>query len=137
MINYDDFSKIELRVVKIIEAERVEGSDKLIKLQVEAGDVNEGENLSTPHQNQNVGTGQASSRDTGTGEKVLRQIVAGIGKQYNLEDLIGKQIVIVANLEPRSLMGVESNGMLLAASDENGMSLIVPDREMEAGSRIK
>ena len=98
MINYDDFSKIELKVAKVLEAVRVEGSEKLIKMQVSVGDKNE------------------------AGEPVNRQVLAGIGKFYEPENLVGKEIVIVVNLEPRKLMSEESNGMLLAASDENGIA---------------
>ena len=113
MINYDDFSKIELKVAKVLEAVRVEGSDKLVKLQVSVGDKNE------------------------AGEPVNRQILAGIGKSYEPEVLVGKEIVIAVNLEPRKLMGEESNGMLLAASDENGIALLTPDREVLPGSGVK
>jgi len=86
MITVDDFKKIELKVAKILEAERVEGSDKLIKMQLSLGEE--------------------------------------------------KRQVIVANLEPRSLMGLESQGMLLAASDENGIALLAPDKEVLPGSKI-
>lgn len=66
-----------------------------------------------------------------------RQIVAGIGKQYEPEQLLGREIVIVANLEPRTLMGLESRGMLLAAHDENGGAvLLAPDREVPVGSEV-
>ena len=106
MITYDDFSKLDLRVAKVIAAERVEGSEKLIKLQLQVGPEN-------------------------------RQIVAGIGKSYEPENLIGKQIVIVANLEPRSLMGLESNGMLLAADSEIGPVLLIPEKEVLPGAKIK
>ncbi len=105
MINIDDFKKVELKVAKILEAERVEGSEKLIKLQLELGD-----------------------------EK--RQVLGGIGKYYTPEELVGRQIIIVANLEPRQMMGLESNGMLLAASDESGISLLMPDKEISSGSKI-
>ena len=105
MITIDDFKKIELRVAKVLEAERVEGSDKLIKMQLSLGE-----------------------------EK--RQVIGGISKHYEPEQLIGRQIIIVANLEPRSLMGLESQGMLLAASDENGIALLMPDKEVSDGSKI-
>ncbi len=106
MINYEEFSKTELRVANIKSAERVEGSDKLIKLQVSLGEEE-------------------------------RQIVAGIGKKYEPENLVGKNIVIVANLEPRSLMGLESNGMLLAASnDEEGPIIITTEQDIAPGSHI-
>lgn len=106
MISYEDFSKVELKIAKIEDAVRLEGSDKLIKLQIELGEDN-------------------------------RQIIAGIGKSYSPEDLIGKEIVVVANLEPRKLMGEESQGMLLAAHDEEGNPvLLIPDKFVPPGSKI-
>lgn len=66
-----------------------------------------------------------------------RQIVAGIKKSYQAKDLIGREIVVVVNLEPRMVMGIESNGMLLAASDDNGPVLIRPDKEVTPGSGVK
>lgn len=105
MITVDDFKKIELRVVRVVSAERVEGSEKLLKLEVDLGD-----------------------------EK--RQMVSGIAKSYSPEDLIGKEIIIVANLEPRSLMGLESQGMVLAASSESGPILLVPEKEVVSGTKI-
>lgn len=114
MINFDEFQKVDLRAAKIVSAERVAGSSKLLKLQVEAGDGAEGE-ADLP---------------------ILRQIIAGIGQAYEPESLIGKEIIIVANLEPRELMGLTSNGMLLAAKDANGLSLIMPDKAMSPGSRV-
>ena len=106
MITYDDFKKLDLKIAKILEAERIENSDKLIKLIIDLGE-----------------------------EK--RQLVAGIGKHYEPGQLINKQIVIVANLEPKNLMGIESQGMLLAASDENNVVLLEPDKEIPPGSTIK
>lgn len=107
MITYDDLKKVELKIAKIIGAEEVAGADKLLKLQIELGDA-------------------------GT-----RQIVAGIKKQYQAKDLIGREIVVVANLEPRMVMGLESNGMLLAASDDNGPVILIPERNVPPGSGIK
>ena len=69
------------------------------------------------------------------GEK--RQIVAGIKKNYQPASLVGKEIAVVVNLEPRMVMGVESNGMLLAASDDNGPVILMPEREVIPGSGIK
>ena len=69
------------------------------------------------------------------GEK--RQIVAGIKKSYPAKDLIGKEIVVVVNLEPRMVMGIESNGMLLAASDDSGPVLIGPYKDVPPGCGIK
>ncbi len=106
MISFDDFKKLDLKVVKIIEAEKVENSEKLVKLLINLGNKEE------------------------------RQIIAGIGKAYEPQDLIGKKIIIVANLEPRFLMGLESQGMLLAASGENGPVLLVPEKDVESGSAV-
>lgn len=66
-----------------------------------------------------------------------RQVVAGIKKNYQPQDLIGKQVVLVTNLDPRVVMGVESQGMVLAASDENGPILVRPDKDVPAGSKVK
>ncbi|MFA6254209.1 MAG: methionine--tRNA ligase subunit beta [Candidatus Paceibacterota bacterium] len=107
MITYDDFKKAELRVAEILSAERVGGSEKLLKLEVSLGN-----------------------------EK--RQIIAGIGKAYEPEILVGKEVVIVANLEPRQLMGLESQGMLLAASIETtGPILLIPDSHIDPGAEVR
>ena len=105
-ISFDKFRETDLRVATVKTAERVSGSDKLIKLDL----------------------------DDGSGS---RQIVAGIGKQYEPEKLINKQIVVVANLEPRKLMGLESQGMLLAATNSDGHPiLVIPEEEVKAGTRL-
>lgn len=106
MISIAEFRNVELKIAKIIFAERLEASDKLIRLEVDLGS-----------------------------EK--RQIIAGIGKAYDPEHLIGKEIVVVANLEPRILMGLESQGMVLAASSSGVISLLTPDQEIESGSLIQ
>jgi len=72
--------------------------------------------------------------DTG---KDTRQVVAGIRKAYTIEQLIGRRVVLVANLEPAIIRGETSNGMLLAASDANGMSLLSPDKDIALGSIVK
>ncbi len=113
MISYEDFKKVELKTVTIQSAQRVEGSEKLLQLRVVEGKTPEG-------------------------EEVTRQIVAGIGKKYEPEVLIGKTIIIVANLEPRSLMGLESQGMLLAASNESeGPILLTTFEGVAPGSEIR
>ena len=106
-IEFDDFSKVDLRVALIIEAERVEKSKKLLKLIVDVG------------------------------EAQPRQIIAGISEHYAPEDLIGRRVVIVANLKPRKLMGLESQGMVLAASDDDGLSILGVDKDVEPGSPAK
>ncbi len=106
LITINDFAKVQLKIGKVLEAERVEGSNKLVKLQVDTGEN--------------------------------RQIVAGIGKSYSPEELNGKSIVVVTNLKPAKLMGVESHGMLLAATDSNGeLSIIVPEKEVKQGAQIR
>ena len=66
-----------------------------------------------------------------------KQVVAGIRNHYKKEDLIGKEVVLVDNLEPAMLRGVESQGMILAASDDNGMCIVSPAKEMKPGSIVK
>jgi methionyl-tRNA synthetase len=106
-ITLDEFKKIDLRVARVVAAEKVAKSEKLLKLQVE------------------IGT-----------EK--RQLVAGIAQHYKPEDLVGKLIVVVANLQPAKLMGNESQGMLLAASEQEGkLALLTVDAELKTGSLIK
>jgi methionyl-tRNA synthetase len=106
LIGIEDFMKVDLRVGKIVEAVRVEKSEKLVKLKVDIG-------------------------------AETRQVVAGIGKSYTPEELLGKTIVIVANLKPAKLMGIESQGMLLAASNADLLAVATFDRETKAGSRVK
>lgn len=107
MISIDDFKKIELKAGKILSAERVEGSEKLVKLSVDLGEENP------------------------------RQILAGIVAQYPPDTLVGKTIAVVANLDPRKLMGMESQGMLLAAEGENGPVLLTPDADVTPGAKIR
>ena len=112
IINFEDFVKLEIRIGKIISAERVEGSDKLLKLSVDFG-------------------------KSEAGERVTRQIIAGIGKIYAPEALIGKECPFAYNLAPRMLKGLESQGMILCPSDANGPVLLHPDREVPEGGLIK
>ena len=106
-ITIDDFMKVELRVAKVLEAETVPKSKKLIKLKVDAGSEH-------------------------------RTILAGIAEAYTPDQLIGRSIVIVANLEPRKMMGLESQGMVLAASTEGGIpSLLAVDPSLPPGSRVR
>ncbi|CCC57944.1 methionine--tRNA ligase [Caloramator australicus] len=107
-ITIEDFDKIDLRVVKVLEAERIKGADKLLKLKVDLG-----------------------------GEE--RQIVSGIAKYYEPEKLVGKKVILVANLKPVKLRGVESFGMILAASTEDKEKLVLAtvDDDIETGSQVK
>lgn len=119
MISIDDFKKIELKAGTILSAERVEGSEKLIALTVDLGATDNTDDENGLH-----------GRD-------VRQIVAGIGNAYEPEVLVGKNIVVVANLEPRSLMGMESQGMLLAAEGESGPVLLMPEKEVVPGTKVR
>jgi methionyl-tRNA synthetase len=106
MISIDDFSKLDIKIAKVLSAERVERSEKLLKLIVDIGEK--------------------------------RQIVAGIGKSYDPDDLVGRKIVIITNLKPAKIMGIESFGMLLAATDEDGkVSVLTTDREIKKGAKVK
>jgi methionyl-tRNA synthetase len=106
-LSIDDFMKVDLRVAKVLTAERVPNSKKLMKLAVDLGTE-------------------------------TRTIVAGIAETYEADALIGRTIVIVANLKPAKLMGIESNGMVLAASDAQGKpTLIGFDQPPAPGSKIK
>jgi methionyl-tRNA synthetase len=105
-ISIEDFLKINLKAGKIVSAEKVAKSDKLLKLQVDLGEE-------------------------------VRQVVAGIGKRYRPEDVIGLQVIVVTNLKPAKLMGVESNGMLLAAGGTEVVALASFLNEVAPGTKIK
>ncbi len=106
VITFDEFQTVELKTAKVLEAEKVDSADKLLKLQVEVGD-----------------------------EK--RQLVAGIAKFYKPEELVGKMIVVVTNLKPATIFGLESYGMLLAAKKGKDLTLITIDGEkVKSGMKI-
>jgi methionyl-tRNA synthetase len=106
-ITIDDFMKVDLRVAKVLAAEKVPNSRKLVKLSID------------------VGTEQ-------------RTLVAGIAESYEPEALVGRTIVMVFNLKPAKLMGIESNGMVLAASPEGGKPTLVGfDAEVAPGTRVR
>ena len=106
LISIEEFAKIDLRVAKVLEAEKVEGADKLLKLKLEMGSE-------------------------------IRQVVSGIAKHYSPEDLSGKYVLLVANLKPVKLRGIESQGMILAASDDKNLVLATLDGFMESGARVR
>jgi methionyl-tRNA synthetase len=105
-INIEDFAKVELKVGTVLEAEQIEGSDKLLKLKVDLG------------------------------EETPRQILSGIKQWYQPEDVVGKQFVFVANLEPRMMMGLESQGMILCAGGEKPIPL-KPSKKVSSGSKVR
>ena len=106
-IAIDDFQKIALRIGVIVAAEDHPNADRLIVLKVDIG------------------------------ESAPRQLVAGIKPTYQASDLVGKHVVVVANLKPAMLRGVESQGMVLAASDGSSIVLLSPERPIRAGSTVK
>lgn len=119
MISIEDFAKIELKVGTVLEAEDIGGSEKLLKLQVDLG------------------------------EEKPRQMLAGVKQWYKQsllsaeaeskpeDPLVGKQVVVVANLEPRMMMGLESQGMMLAASTEEKPVFLTVPEQVSPGSRIR
>ena len=107
-IHYEDFAKLDIRIGTVIAAELVPETDKLIKCTVDFGE-----------------------------ELGQRTIVSGIAEWKKPEELIGRQFPYIVNLAPRMLRGVESQGMLLAASDESGVALLTPERTLHTGTRLK
>ena len=109
MISYDEFSKVEIRVGKILSAEKIPDTDKLLKLSVDLG------------------------------EPAPRQIVSGIAFYFpDAAVLVGKRCMFVANLEPRTIRGFESNGMLFAVSTDDGkFSLLEPSGDIPPGTKAK
>ncbi len=107
-INYDDFAKVEFRVGETKEAVAVEGSEKLLRLEVDFGEEN------------------------------LRTVFSGIKQWYSPADLIGRKTVFVTNIVPRKIMGEESQAMIFGAEDENGenMSLLFLDKDLPVGSKV-
>ncbi len=108
-VNFEDWSKLDLRVAQIKTVEEIEGADKLYKIELDVGEE--------------------------IGE---RTICAGLKPYYSKEDLIGKKIIYFSNLSPRKMKGIESQGMLLAAStsDHEKVILIIPESDIEVGSRV-
>lgn len=106
MITIDDFAKVELRVGTVLEAEEVPGSEKLIKQIVDFGELGQ------------------------------RQVLSGIKQWYKPSQLVGKQFIYVVNLEPRKMMGMESQGMILATDTEKPI-ILKPSKKVPAGSKIR
>ncbi len=107
LIDYDTFMQMDLRVGEVVDAGDVEGADRLLRVEVDIG------------------------------EDQPMQVVAGIAEHYSPEDLIGRRVVAVANLQPTEIFGLQSEGMVLAAEAGEQMSLLTLDKEMPAGSKVK
>jgi methionyl-tRNA synthetase len=106
-ISIDDFAKVQLKLGSVVSAEPVKGADRLLKLMI----------------------------DLGEGEP--RQVVAGIAQHYRPQELAGRQVVVVANLKPAKLKGVESRGMVLACVDGDRVRLVAPDAELSPGAKVR
>jgi len=106
MIQIDDFTKIDLRIAKIVKAQHVEGADKLLQLTLDIG------------------------------EEKTRNVFAGIKAHYNPEDLEGRLTVMVANLTPRKMKFGLSEGMVIAAGDGKSLHILSPDSGAKAGMKI-
>jgi methionyl-tRNA synthetase len=115
MITYDDFKKLKMQIGTVIKVEAVEGADKLLRCEIDFNEVD------------------------AEGNKTLRQIVSGIREFYpEFEDLVGKQLLYVTNLEPRTIRGVESNGMLMAVDGIDGNPVfLVPEAPVLPGSNVR
>lgn len=106
IISYDDFAKLDIRIGTIKAVERVPDTDKLLKCTIDFGELGE------------------------------RTIVSGIAEWKSPEEMVGKQCPYIVNLAPRMLRGVESSGMLLALSDDQGIALLHPEREVPPGTSL-
>ena len=106
LIGYEDFAKVQLRTGRVLSAEKIEGANKLLKVNVMLGDER-------------------------------RQLVAGIAMYYAPEDLLDKTVVVVTNLKPAVIRGVESQGMLLAATKGETLRLITVDGDLSSGATVK
>ncbi|HEU4677823.1 MAG TPA: hypothetical protein VFS75_03860 [Candidatus Paceibacterota bacterium] len=115
MITYDDFIKVEIRIGEIRSVEVVEGADKLLRLMVDVGE----------------GVGE-------DGTPVLRQILSAIRTYFeDPQVLVGQKYPFVTNLEPRTIRGFESHGMILATSHEGTLALLQPSADVPAGTKVK
>lgn len=107
-ISYDDFGKLDIRIGTVIAAEQIPDTDKLLKCTIDFGE-----------------------------EIGRRTIVSGIAQWKKSEDIVGKQLPYIVNLAPRTLRGVESQGMLLAVSDERGVAVFTPERNVPNGTKVR
>lgn len=129
-VNYDEFKKMDMRVGQIMSVEPVPDTDKLLKFQIDFGDmvpevIAEGEEVAEGEEKKMV--------------PKFRQIVSGIHEFYpEYEKLVGKQVLYIVNLEPRTIKGVESNGMLMAVDGKDGKPVfLTPEVEVNAGSQVR
>lgn len=118
-VTFEEFKKLDIRIGEILSVEKVENADNLLKLEVDFG----------------PSADSASSPQAGSGSS-KRQVVSGIAKWYKPEDLVGKKLPFIVNLEPRKFKGVESQGMLVAVNSNDRAVLLEPQGEVEVGDKI-
>jgi len=106
-INFEDFAKLDIRVGTIKTAEKIDGADRLLVFKVDVGEENK------------------------------RQIVSGVAEYFGPDELVGKQVPVLMNLEPRKIMGYESQGMILYVSDDNQLTTLEPGEKVIEGAPIK
>jgi len=104
-ISFEDFKKLDIRIGEVLNVEKVENADKLLKLEVDFGEFK-------------------------------RQIISGIADWFSPEDLAGKKLPFIVNLEPRKFRGLESQGMLVAVDGKDGPILLEPQGEVRAGDKV-
>lgn len=145
MVTIEDFAKLEFKVGKVLSAEEVEGSERLLKLTVDFGpaenvefdsseEISIDENPELSLKGQEDGEVEGSFNEQKT---EIRQILSGIKKWYSPDELKDKQFIFITNLEPRKMMGMESQGMLLAAEGEEKPVPLIPQEEVVPGSKIR
>lgn len=117
LVTIKDFQNLDFHIGRIVGSCRVEGSDKLLLLRVDLG--------------------KASDSDESETKDYRRQIVAGVGRAYDPQALIGKQVVVLVNLVPKIIFGVESQGMLIAVDGDDGPVLIIPEKEVRDGALLR
>ncbi len=132
MISFEDFKKCEFKIGTVVSAERVEGSEKLLKLMIDFGVIKTFDVSPLPQEGDVEPLPQPVIE-----QRDIRQILSGIGQYYSPEALVGKQVPVIVNLEPRKIMGQESNGMVLAVVVDEKPILMHPDKEVPPGSMIR
>lgn len=144
-ITYEDFKKLDIRIGTIREIEPVEGTDKLLRCQIDFGirvtpqetPLESSESVLTDEELAKLDASESMTEPLE--ERDIRQIVSGIREYYpDYESLIGKQVLYVVNLEPREIRGHMSHGMLMAVDGKGGQPVfLVPDEPVEPGSKVR
>ena len=127
-ISFEDFTKLDIRIGKIIEVDRVPETDKLYQLQVDFGLL--------PSDEADVAK-EVDSNESTADSREIRQIVSGIADRIETEDLLGMMCPFILNLESRTIRGVESNGMILAVGSETDFALLNPHASVKPGALIR